>query len=142
MQIREVIVNLIEKVFSFQALRYLFSGGTATFANLGVFYLLNDLVGWHYTVASLGAFLVGFVVSFTLHKIVTFQDHTMERVHTQVGLYLLFWGFNILFGMATLFVLVEYINFPHLLAQAVAVALVAVESFFVYRYIVFRRSTD
>jgi putative flippase GtrA len=134
-------LSYIKKAFSFQAMRYLFSGGTATFTNLGVFYLINSVMGVHYLIASGAAFLTGFVVSFTLHKFITFQDHSMERVHMQAGLYLLFWGFNILLGMGLLFALVEYLGIAHLFAQALTVVFVAVESFFVYRHIVFRHSS-
>jgi|CXWL01.1.fsa_nt_gi putative flippase GtrA len=131
---------ILKKLFASRVFRYLFSGGTATFTNLGVFYVCANVLSLHYLTASGIAFLAGFVVSFTLHKFVTFQDHSMERMHMQAGLYLLFWGFNILLGMGVLFLFVEYARIPQLFAQTLTVALVALESFFAYRYIVFRES--
>ena len=115
------IKTLTKRALSFQVLRYLFSGGTATFTNLSVFY----------------AFLAGFLVSSTLHKCVTFQSYDIERAHVQVGLYLVFWGCNILVGVGVLYLFVEYARLPYIVGQACTVVLVAAESYFVYRYLVF-----
>ena len=131
------IKTLTKRALSFQVLRYLFSGGTATFTNLSVFYALNSLFDTHYLIASGLAFLAGFLVSFTLHKFVTFQNYDIERAHVQVGLYLVFWGCNILVGVGVLYLFVEYARLPYIVGQACTVVLVAAESYFVYRYLVF-----
>jgi len=136
------IKEFANKITSSQIARYLFSGGTATFTNLGVFYVLSTIFGLYYLVASGAAFLIGFAVSFTLHKFITFQDYETERAHIQAGIYLLFWSCNILFGMGLLYLFVEYAGVPEILGQTVTIIIVAVESYFVYRYLVFGSSTQ
>src|SRR3989344_1493750 len=64
-------------------LRYLAAGSCAAVVDFVFLYVITDILGVHYLLASILAFLVAFVVSFTLQKFWTFQDHSTDRVHTQ-----------------------------------------------------------
>lgn len=125
-------------LFKLQIVRYLFSGGIAALVNLTVLHVLVRFVGVHYLVASGAAFFVAFLVSFTLHKLVTYQDTRTERIPLQISLYLGLLGFNILLNLSFMWVLVGGVGISYLVAQIVVSGAIAVWSFFAYQHIVFR----
>ncbi len=130
--------------------KYFVSGAAAAFVDLGLLFMLTEYGGLHYLFSVIGAFVVAFVVSFVLQKFWTFRDHSTEGIHGQLAMYLVIALINL--GLNTLLVYVfadmvalHMLHFAkvtapiYLSAQALASILLAVESFFVSRYIIFRK---
>ena len=122
----------------FRLLRYLISGGTAAATNLTVFFFLVHFGHMYYLYASILAFVLSIAVSFTMQKFWTFRDKPLHDVHTQFTRYLVVIGANLLLNTTLVYSLVEYAGMWSLLAQALAIAVIAVTGYFGYRYFVFR----
>ena len=128
-----------EKIF--RILRFGISGIAATTTDIAVLYVLIYMLNIWYLAASVFAFIIGFFVSFSLQKFWTFRDHGTEKIGAQATLYLAIVLVNLAINTSIVFLLVEYAGFSPIPAQLVASAIIACESFFLYR-IVFRISTS
>jgi len=118
--------------------RFLVSGGLATLVNLGLLYVLTDWVGVWYLISAIISFAAAFFVSFTLQKFWTFEDRSREGMHFQAGLFFLVATLNLGLNTFFLYLLVEYAALHYLLAQIIVSAFIAVENFFIYRFVIFR----
>jgi putative flippase GtrA len=128
-------------------LKFLISGGTAAVVDLGVLYLLSDVyTNWYaglieksdaVLIAAIIAFVFAFGVSFTLQKFWTFEDSSVDVIHSQLAMYLVLalcgLGVNTLF----MYVLLNYTGLHYLAAQIFASAFIAVGNFFVYKHFIF-----
>ncbi len=118
-------------------LRYLIVGGSAGVSDLAVLYVLHDVLGIHYLIAAIFAFLVAFLISFIFHKFWTFKSH-QEDTHWQVILY---FG-NSLFGLCMntllMYVFVDRLHVGVIVSQIIVGLMVACFTFFISRNIVFK----
>ena len=122
----------------YKILRFGIAGALATGTNITTLYLLHDGAGVWYIPASICAFLVGFVVSFTLQKFWTFRDRDVERWRKQAATYFGIVVCNLTLNTIFVYLFVEYGGLIPVLAQAFSSILIALESFFVYQLFVFR----
>jgi putative flippase GtrA len=119
--------------------RYLIAGGIAATFNLTALYILTDLIGLYYLVSVAISFIAAYFVSFTLQKFWTFQDKTTHRLRGQAGMYFVTFITNFLLNMGIVYLLVEKVHVWYLLAQVAASGILAVGSFFIYKYVIFER---
>lgn len=119
--------------------RYLIAGGTSTAIDLVILYILTEFFGWWYLASATVAFVVAVVVSFVLQKFYTFNnsDISQKTVAAQSTLYLALQITNIGINTMLMYALVEWAGVWYFFAQIIAAAAIAVESFFVYRFIIF-----
>ena len=118
--------------------RFGVTGILATSVSLLVLYVLADKVGIWYVYAATVAFLIGFCVSFLLQKFWTFRNTRTDIAGIQAIMYLIILAFNLGLNACLVYALVEWAHLSHLIAQAVSALLIAGESFFAYRFLVFR----
>ncbi|OHA17470.1 MAG: hypothetical protein A3H57_00030 [Candidatus Taylorbacteria bacterium RIFCSPLOWO2_02_FULL_43_11] len=132
-------------------INYVFSGGTGAFVNLFTLFVLTHVFRIWYLLSSIVAFLTAFGFSFYLQKHWTFRDHSNDGIQKQMSVYMLVSLINLVVNTALMYLFVDVIgkmlvpNFYnntlwYLLSQFVSAGLIAIESFFVYRSFVFRRS--
>lgn len=117
---------------------YLIAGGASTGINLLVFYAATSWLHIWYVAAAVLSFVIGFAASFTLQKFWTFGDGRKDVMADQAVRYMVITLMNLGLNALGLYALVEWLHVPHLIAQVVMLALIACESFFLYR-LVFRR---
>ncbi len=122
-----------------RVIKYIFSGGTAAVIDLSLLYLLTDGFGLHYIASTTLAFLAAFGVSFSLQKFWTFGDESMERVHTQLAMYLIIAVINLFVNAGFMYVLVDIAGVWYFLAQIITGATMACYGFLLYRHIIFRK---
>ena len=120
--------------------RFLLVGGTGAVVNLGLFYLLTEKLGYWYLISSVIAVVFSWIVSFTLHKFLTFRNHNLEQSFNQGLLYLLVGILSLILNSFLLLFLVEYWQSHYFLAQIIVSGLLAGCNFFVYRFLVFKLS--
>ncbi len=120
-------------------IRFLASGGTAAFVDLGLLYLFTEWWGFHYLASAILAFIFAFIVSFFLQKFWTFQDDSVDKVHAQVAIYFGVAVFNLLLNTALMYFFVDILGWWYMAGQFVASGLLAIESFFVSRYFIFTK---
>ena len=126
---------MIEKITNHTAVRYLFSGGVGLCCNLGILFILTSVFDVWYLAASMIAFACATAVSFLLQKFLTFRDHSVEKMHVQIAFFLLISLINLGLNTILEFLMVDKLHLHHLVGQFIAAALVAVGSFFAYRYV-------
>ena len=119
--------------------RFLLSGGTAFGTDIILLYLFTDIFGVWYLASAVAAFILAFGVSFTLQKFWTFKDNSRDGIHMQMGVYFFVAVINLALNTLLVYVFVERADLHYLFAQAVASALIAVESFFIYQHFIFKK---
>ncbi len=118
-------------------LKFLATGLIGLSVNLGVFQFLFVL-GVPYLAGSIGGFIFALFVGFLLQKFWTFRELSLNKVNTQFILYGTLALCNLAINTVIVYVLVEHFNTYHLIAQTVGAGLVAIISFFVYKFYIFR----
>ena len=115
--------------------RYIISGGTVAVVDLSLLYLFTDIFGIWYIVSAILAFLMAFLVSFTLQKYWTFKNHSNDYLHVQATRFFVVTVTNLGLNTFGIFLFVYYGNLHYIIAQVMISAFIAVESYFVYYYI-------
>lgn len=118
-------------------MRYLFSGGTAAMVNLGLLYLLTDIMGLYYLLSGILAFSCGVIVSFIMQKSWTFQDRSTEETYKKFVLYVVIAIINLAVNTSLLFLFTDIFNLYYMISQFLASGIVAVWSYFIYRKMFF-----
>lgn len=131
----------IEKTFGQYAVivRYFISGGSSFGTNIIVLYLLTEYLKVYYLVSAVLSFLIAFVVSFFMMKHWTFQDVSTDGVHKQMSAYLGVALMNLLLNTALVYLFVEYMGIWYIFSQVAASLIIAVSSFFIYKYLIFAK---
>lgn len=117
--------------------RYLATGGVGLVVNLGSYRLLVERFALPYLPGSMIAVSLSTITGFILQKYWTFAEHDHSRVPRQFLLYASLACWNLCLNTAIVFVLVEYTGAHYLFAQACGAGIVALSSFFIYRYYIF-----
>lgn len=117
--------------------RFLISGFFATGINIAVLYVLVSFAQMWYLPASIIAFLAGFAASFSLQKFWTFRDRSLDIAGQQALVYFLIVAVNLAINTVLVFVFVEWVQLSPILSQVAASAIIAVESYFAYKFFVF-----
>jgi len=121
--------------------RYLIAGGTAAGVNFTLLFIFTEFFGWWYLMSATVAFAVAIAVSFSLQKFYTFRD-TSGALSTQGTLFLTVQLVNVGINAAFMFALVEWAGAHYMLAQIIAGGAIALWSFVIYRFFIFRESSS
>ena len=113
--------------------RYLVSGGMATATNLFFLFIFANIVGIWYITSEIMAYIISYVVSFTMQKYWTFNDGSKDKIKSQAIIYTIVTTANLGLNALILYVLVQYGHLNHLIGQVIASAIIAVESYFIYK---------
>ncbi|MEI7451990.1 MAG: GtrA family protein [Candidatus Falkowbacteria bacterium] len=112
----------------------IFAGGT----DLILLFLFHGIFNIGIVTATSMAFMISFVVSFSLQKYWTFNSKEKNRLHVQLALYLSIAFVNLNINGWGMHVLVNYYKVWYLLAQVIVSGLIGFESFLIYKFIIFR----
>lgn len=136
----ETLNQMILKVWNerYKLLKFLFSGGSATAVNFFFLYAFTEWLGFYYLVSVVIAFLMAVCISFFLQKFWTFEDNSKDGIHGQILIFIIFAIINTCINALLVFLSVEYIGLHYMLGQFFSSGLIAFESFFVYKYFIFR----
>lgn len=134
------MLGIARKTLSFSFIRYIVSGGTAASVNFGLLFLLVEVFGVHYLLASAIAISAAIIVSFTMHKFFTFREHTLQRIPHQFIRYLILLGCTLAVDTALMWLLVDGLGAHYFVAQILVSGTLALGNFFIYRFFVFHAS--
>lgn len=124
----------------FQVVKFLMSGTSAAMVNLVLFFILFTLLQVHYLNAVIGASLAAFITSFVLQKFWTFRiTDARGRFMRHIARYTLSAISTVLMNLVIIYVLVQWVRLPPLVAQFLSLATIAIINFFIYKFIVFIR---
>lgn len=126
--------SLIGRVWSSSAVRYLVVGGFSFLFDVGVLWLLHDVIGVSLPIATPTAFLLSFAVTYTLQRTVAFRSsdgvapsvlrYTLLVIVNTVATTLIVWAGDAL-GM------------PWIIGKVASVVATTIWNYFAYRYWVF-----
>lgn len=119
--------------------KYIISGGTAAGVDLVLLYILTDIVGLWYLLSAILAFIAAYFVSFYLQKFWTFRDNSRQRIYQQMTLYLIVGLTNLSINTFGMYILVDKLKVMYILAQIIMGALIAISSFLIYKFIIFKK---
>lgn len=135
----QAVIDLI-KAYA-RIIRFVIAGGTGAVVNLTALYLLVEYAHLNPVVGSVGSFVCAFFVSFGLQKLWTYKNYDKQTAGKQMTVYLGIQLFNLALNTGIMYLFVHHTPVHYMPAQIITSGLIAVESFFVYKHIVFR-ATD
>lgn len=115
--------------------RFVITGALAAFVNLAILYSATVYGHIWYLYSAMLGFTIAFVVSFLLSKFWTFENRARVGTERQLILHLLVALVNLGINTALVYLFVEEFGLWYMFAQAVAAILIAIESYFAYRWI-------
>ena len=118
-----------------KVIRFIIAGGSAFSVNIFFLYIFTEFFGLWYIFSATLAFMLSFLVGFSLNKFWTFAESSADFIHSQIFIYLGVNLINLAINNALLYFMVESFAIWYILAQALASILIAFESFFVYRWL-------
>lgn len=119
---------------------FIIAGGFALLADIAVLYVCKSILELNLALSVAIAFLAGFSVSFLLQKFWTFEDVSVDRVHTQLVLYFLVAGLNLLVTEILMHLLVGTFHFWYIGSKILVAGGIACVTFFIYKLFIFKRS--
>ncbi len=125
-------------------IKYLISGGTAALIDLILLHSLDNL-HLNYIISVNIAFVFAFVVSFTLQKYWTFND-PHNRGLRQITVYFIVSLVNVFINTILISLILKFFVYdpifflkPVVIAQIISGAVVAIESFLIYKFFIFKK---
>jgi len=119
--------------------KYIISGSTAAATDLILLYFLTDILKIYYLLSASIAFIIAFFVSFYLQKFWTFRDNNKEKIYKQMSLYFVVGVTNLGINTGGMYILVDRFKIMYILAQILMGGVIAIGSFLIYRFIIFKR---
>ncbi|MDD5072011.1 MAG: GtrA family protein [Patescibacteria group bacterium] len=119
--------------------KYIISGGTAAVVDLGCLYIFTDVFGIWYVISASLAFVVAFLISFSLQKFWTFRDNGRKKIYRQISLYFIVGVVNLLFNAGGMYLLVDKFGIMYISAQIIMGILLGSGSFLIYNFIIFEK---
>lgn len=131
-----VLPSPLDRLVGLQQVRYLLVAGTTSLVYLGL--VAGGLaLGWHYMLAILVAQVITIAGAFPAYRTLVFASRGSWR--TDLLRFLSVWSSGMVAGFVATPLLVEVFGMPPLLAQVVAIVVVAVGSYLGHRFFSFRQ---
>lgn len=122
-------------------IKYFIAGVTAATTNLVLLFVLTEFFNIWYLISASLAFIVAFSVSFYLQKFWTFRDKSKDKDHKQKAGYFIVAIVNLGINAVGIYALVEWLDIHYLLAQIITGVLIAVYSYAIYRFVIFKKNS-
>lgn len=124
-----------------QVARFIISGGMAFLTNITLLFLLTNNIGIWYLTSSVIAFLGAFFVSFSMQKYWTFQSREFGVIVNEVGRTIILTLINLFLNTVFMYLFVEFMHIHYLFAQILSAGIIAIETYFVYKNVIFTTET-
>ena len=123
----------------FEIVRFLIAGTTATLVNMIVLYALTEFAGVWYLLSLTVAFLIAFLISFTLQKFWTFAEKNKERMGNQAVWFFIVQMGGLLFNMLALYIAVDVFGLWYMGAQFFILLFIAASNFLIFKFVIFNK---
>lgn len=137
-----MLARISKNALVLKVLRYLISGGIAALVNLLTLYIFTDIFHLWYIYSSWVAFVITFVVSFSLQRFWTFRGQHQRALNAQLLMYFVMAIANIIVNTGILYLLSEFVHLYYLISQAISIGLISIASFFLYQKYVFAENAQ
>jgi putative flippase GtrA len=104
--------------------------------------LVAETLGAPGTIAVAISFVIGFIMTFLLQKIITFQNKSFKQklLLWQIIAYSLLVGWNFIFTIVVTALLESFL--PVVLIRAIALAITVLWNYYIYKNWIFKKHTD
>ena len=133
----ETLLSLLIKYKIY--VKYIIAGGTAATTDLVLLYIFHDAMKIKVVASATLAFIIAFFVSFYLQKFWTFRDNSRDKMKQQMGVYFIVGAINVGINAAGMNFLVNKLHVWYLLSQIIMGGSIAVYSFLVYKFFIFKK---
>lgn len=123
-------------------IKFIISGGTAAFVDLLCLYIFTDLFRLWYLLSAVLAFVIAFIVNFNFQKFWTFKGDHEKQGREQLVMFLIINLINLSLNSLGMYLLVERVGIWYLLSQFLMSGILAFESYFVYRLVIFKHRVE
>ena len=130
----------LREIFSYVLVRYILSGGAGFLINTAVLSLLYYVFHVYYITSSVVAYFISFFFSLFLHKFWTFNNPSMDNLHTQTWRYCLVSLLGLLINTALMALFVDVVHFYVISAQVISALITACCTFLISRNHVFNKN--
>ena len=130
-------MKFFKKILDSTLLRYGVAGGSASLFDVGLFNVLIYFGGTYYIVAAIVSNTISFFIRFFLQKHYAFRSSAKEGMHRQLFIYGIWFATGLLLTSFFLFIFVDYFKINPSISQILAILVVAILSFFIYRHVIF-----
>ena len=123
------IIKEIKKMFHFG-----FVGGLMVILNIGIIYILTNILGIYYLISAILSYQLLLLLSFSLNEKLTFKSitfHTLEKKWHRFGSYYLVSISGMILNILFLFLLTEFGNVFYLTSSIIASFLVFLWNYFI-----------
>lgn len=119
-------------------IKFFFAGSSAAIVDLIFLYFFHGVFKWGLVFSTSLAFILSFIVSFSLQKFWTFRDYSHKKIPLQLSLYIL----NAIIGLNVNGFLMHYLvntwEVWYMIAQVIVILLIGLYNFIIYKFIVFK----
>jgi putative flippase GtrA len=119
-------------------IKFIVAGSTAGITDLVLLYFFHGLFRWSLIFSTSAAFIMAFLISFTLQKFWTFRNYRQDKVIGQLSVYMLNAVVGLYLNGFFMHTLVYRFAVWYILAQIIVNLALAVWNFLVYKFLVFR----
>lgn len=123
-------------------IKFFISGAVAGTSDLILLFIFHGLLYWNIILSTSLAFILAFVVSFSLQKLWTFRNNDKKKTLRQFVLYFLTALINLNLNGFFMHILVNELGWWYLLSQLVINLLLGVINFLVYKFIIFKTKNE
>ena len=128
--------DVVAALWARHQIRYLVVAGVTSLSYLGLVALGLKVIGWHYMVAILAAQVVTIGCAFPAYRSLVFESR--GRVGADFVRFLSVWASGAIAGVVGTPFLVEVFGMDPLVAQVLAILIIAVASYLGHRFFSFR----
>lgn len=120
-------------------IKFFFAGTMAASVDLIFLFLFHGVFKWGLVISTSLAFILSFIVSFTLQKFWTFRNYSQKKIPIQFVLYIGNAFISLNLNAFLMHLAVNKLDIWYLLAQIIVNVIIGVYNFFIYKFIVFRK---
>lgn len=131
------VFNFCEKRKAF--VKFFIAGAFSSTVDLILLFIFHDLFLWDIIFSTSAAFILAFLVSFSLQKLWTFRNYSHKRLPRQLALYLAGAFLNLNLNALAMHFLVNNLGVWYLLAQFAVNLILGFLNFINYKFVVFKK---
>lgn len=119
-------------------IKYIISGGLATVVNLLFLFVFFEIIALNIIFSASLAWLLAFLISFSLQKFWTFRNFSSKKIPKQVLYYFILAIISLILNARWMYLLVESLEVFYILAQIIVLSVLAILNFFAYKFLIFK----
>jgi putative flippase GtrA len=121
---------------------YLIFGILTTLVNIVSFWLMNDIIGMDYRVATTIAWIISVIFAFITNKLYVFNSKStgIYSLFKELGSFLFFRLLSYFLDLSLMVILIEFIKVDSLIAKIIANVFVVIFNYFASKFVIFKPS--